>query len=308
MTDEQQFKRLARRLKWRRWVITILIAFVVCVGTLGVGLKIMDTRSRQATAWENNYFDLVGTLLSPNIRVSDQYLTNRTMGSGQLVSHRYKQIEGQRLVWSPLVANYSWLTGPETPSAFNSTDDERNAAYNRVTQQRVPIFYNCRYHPSTQARDYHLAHDLKKVQRTPNRITEMALTFDQPLTYDQIRKRLPRGVHAVWYWLGVPKGADTTTMENNFLGVQASGPQGELTTRDYRYFRQTLVRADRSKIDLNGLFAYGGRYARHYPTPKTAKFAGAIVTGKSDDFRQLGQPQWVAASSVGYFQAVATFK
>jgi len=310
MTEEEKFKRLARRVKIRRWLMMIGIALAIFLLLTGIGLQLVLKSTKRASAANNAYLDVVDTMLSPNIKVSDQYLGNTTIMGGQVISHRYKEVEGQRVAWSPVTADYSWLRGANIPNALNSTDEGNHAMYDRMTQQRVPRFYNLRH--SVSHADEQITQDLKQVDKSRGQVAEVALTFKEPLTYRQIQQRLPQGVHAVWYWAGIAGTASGTHMDNDYVGVQATKTTGQLTNSDYQLFRQATRRAKKSdyQMEFDGfeVFKYGSQYAKTYPRLSDAKFAGVIATGTSVNFKRLGQPRWIAASSVGYFQAEKVFK
>lgn len=295
--EGQQFKKLARRVKWQRWLVTVGITVVVMIiGGLAF-LQFTKVRSQRATNQINASFDVTDTIMSPNIQVSDQYLFGNSFSGGTVVSHRYKEIDGAREAWSPLQASYTWLLGSST-DAVNPTDITDTAAYDRVTQKKIPLFYNLR----VKSPNVKVAHEVKQVAKTRHYRAEVALTFKTPLTVSQIQKNLPAGVHANWYWAGVSGKADTTSMDNNFVGVQAE-KANHLTTTDYQAFRRAAMK-NKSGLtyDKFDVLHYANQYARKYPQLSQAKFAGVIVTGNSEKFKSLVQSNWLYASSVGYFQ------
>jgi hypothetical protein len=203
MTSNQEFKRLARRVKLRRWGMTILIAGVVCLGLGFMTVQTLNALTRKASDRDNAFMSDVAEIMAPNIQISDQYLVNNKLFSGQVLSHRYKDIEGQRVAWSPMTAGYSWAQGGHLPTALNATDEQGARVYDRVTQQKVPVFYNvARKRQAGQLTGSHPLQELGQVERTKGQVAEVALTFQHPLTYRQIQQRLPQGVHAAWYWLG----------------------------------------------------------------------------------------------------------
>lgn len=315
MTSNQEFKRLARRVKLRRWGMTILIAGVVCLGLGFLTVQTLNALTRKASDRDNAFMSDVAEIVAPNIQISDQYLVNNKLFSGQILSHRYKDIEGKRVAWSPMTADYSWAQGGHLPTALNATDEQGARVYDRVTQQKVPVFYNvARKRQAGQLTGSHPLQELGQVERTKGQVAEVALTFQHPLTYRQIQQRLPQGVHAAWYWLGVSGKADTTVMANNFVGLQAGNARGRLTQQDYRAFRDVARTASHQAtaagFTLNGFapFKYAGQYVQRYPQLTTARFAGVIVTGTSAHLKQLGTPSWVAASAAGVVTPQTTVK
>ncbi|HIW72246.1 MAG TPA: anti-sigma factor [Candidatus Levilactobacillus faecigallinarum] len=305
------FKKLAQRTKWRRTGMMVEIALVASLMVGAGGIQYIKVAAKRQTAQENRFFDLASQVMAPNIQSSDQFISNNGLVTTQLTSHRYKQIEGQRIPWSPMVATYSWWGGAPLPTRLNSLDGDRSS-YDVVTQQKVPVFYNDHRRLDKGEPRQLAVQEVQQVARNRGYVAEAALSFEHPLTYQQIRQKLPVGVHPAWYWLGVTGDADTTLMDNNFLGIQAETAQGSLTTRGYQEFRQQLAQASRSGFSLTygtfNVFQYAGKYAKKHPTLATARFAGAIVTGESSRFKALDQAAWVEASSVGVFQRQQTIR
>lgn len=309
MNDEKKFRQLAMRVKVVRWLITIGIVIVVLlVGAIG-GYWWTQKKAGQESRREDRFIEQVSTVMSPNIEVSDRYLADTNFMGGKVTSHRYKDIEGYREAWSPIVQPYSWTwLGNQSGDTLNSTDTTNHAAYDRLTQHKIPLFYN----PKVKHPDVQRAADVNRVARTKGAVAEVAVSFAHPLTYTQIQQRLPKNLHAVWYWIGVGPKADATFMDNNFLGVQADSQGHMVATKDenyYRSFRQTLKQLDVGYGYNNfNIGEYAHKYAKQYPTLKTAKFAGVIVTGDSENFKPLANADWIYASSAGFFQQRTAIK
>lgn len=305
MNEEQQFKRLATKVKIRRWLMTAVIAVVVMVIGGGSFVGYTKIASQKASTALNKYFDITHEILAPNIQYSDQYLANTSFFGGTLVSHQYKEIEGYRETWSPERANYSWTRGVQLPDMLNSADSnqQRTALYDRETTHKIPMFFNLK----TVSPNIKPTQELKKVTAVKGHVAEIALTFKQPLTYRQIQDKLPANLHAVWYWIGISGHSDATLVDNNYLGVQGS-QTGKLNAAKYRYFHKMLLAAKDKEGGYGDTFAYAGRYAKSHATLAQAKFTGVIVTGNSEAFKALKEANWIAASSVGYFQARTAIK
>lgn len=297
MNEEQQFNKLARRVKWRRWGVTIGLILVVMIGVGLAFVQMTKVKSKQASDEINRWFDVSNAVLSPNIQISDQYIENSDFFGGTVVSHRYKDIEGAHENWSANREPYTWLLGGGN-GAINSADITDTAAYDRVTQHKIPLFYNV----NRQKSEVRRAHEVRQVIRQRHYLAEVALTFKQPLTLKQIHAKLPAGVHAQWYWAGVSGKADATMMDNNFVGFRGAR-QAQGAAENYKWFRREALTTP-SGMSYNGfdVMAYAHKFAKRYPQLGQAKFAGVIVTGKSAAFTPLSQAKWVAASSVGYFQ------
>jgi len=310
MNESKKFRRLALWVKIRRWGITVLIAILVVLAAMPVAYKLTQMRAAKESNEIMRTMEMDNELMAPNIEVSDHYLGNTSVMGGQVISHRYKDIEGYRIPWSPVIQNYSWLTSGGGDALSNATDQSTTALYDRVTEQKIPMFFNARAtRPNLKA-----THDLRKVAATKGAVVEMALTFKQPLTYQQVRAKLPAKVHPQWYWIGVSGTADPTSMDNNLLGynVKNLAHPERLSQDNYRRFYLGLVKAGETASGMSydgfNIYKYAGQYAKRYPKGSQAKFAGVIVTGNSEGFQSLTKANWIYASSAGFFRQRSVIK
>lgn len=306
MNESKKFRRLARWVKIRRWLITVGIAVIVVGAALPIAYKLTQMRAAKESNAIMQAMTLNQEIMAPNIQTSDQYLGNTSIMGGEVISHRYKEIEGYRVPWSTASGNYTWLGGggDTLANATDWGDTADGGLYDRLTQQKIPLFYNTR----VKKPEIKVTQAISQVARSQRAVAEMAITFKQPLTYQQIRAKLPAKLHAQWYWIGVDGQADSTMMDNNFLGLQVPSVKhsGRLTTADYQPFVAALREEGQASSGMSydkfDLSKFARKYVKQHPTLRQAKFAGVIVTGNSEDFTALTQANWIYASSVGIFK------
>ncbi|WP_407887507.1 sigma factor regulator N-terminal domain-containing protein [Levilactobacillus sp. N40-8-2] len=313
MNESNKFRRLAWWVRIRRWGITVAIVVLVILVALPVAYKLTQIRAAKESNEIMQQMTLDDEIRSPNIEISDRYLGNTSPMGGQVISHRYKEIEGYRIPWSPRINNYSWLIG-RGDDLTGSTDwgDATGAGlYDRVTQQKMPVLFNAKVKKS----EVTPTNDIAKVAQTKNAVAEVAVTFKQPMTYHQVRATMPARVHVQWYWIGVTGKADSTMIDNDLLGVQAPSPishPGKLTPADYAKFakglRQAGKEAGQGSYDGFNSNRFAGEYGGKYRTLNQAKFAGVIVTGNSEAFHALTKANWIYASSAGFFKQRSVIK
>ncbi|ETY73122.1 sigma factor regulator N-terminal domain-containing protein [Lactiplantibacillus fabifermentans] len=306
MNDEVDFKKLARRVKFRRWLVTIFIAIAVSIGVIVGGYVFSQRLASKASLSTMNLTMDLETVLSPNIKSSDAYLTDGTFMGGNITSHRYKEIEGYRVAWSPVKMHFSGVLGNSGFESYNTTDVSKTGVYDRITQQKIPMLYNLKADQSQEV--VKAPHELGKVAQSKNMIAEVGITFKRPMTYAQIQAKLPANLHSEWYWIGVSGDVATSGLDNNLAGVQASNSNGKLTNGAYQDFRKAMVKVHKSGIDWSvgnySVIKHGTNYVNHHTKLSQAKFAGIIVTGKSENFKAINGANWIYASSVGYFEPV----
>lgn len=314
MNESEKFRRLAFWVKVRRWVITAVITVIVILVAMPVAYKLTQIKAGKESREIIQQMSLDNEIMSPNIKTSDQYIDNTSMMGGQVVSHRYKEIEGYRIPWTAVVNSYSWLGIGGSNMAANATDwGDRpgSGLYDRTTQQKIPVFFN----PQFKKPEVKVTADIDKIAQTKDAVAEVAVTFKRPMSYRQVRAKLPAKLHAQWYWIGASGRADTTMMDNNILGIQVMAPvthPSRLSPSDYDRFAKGLAAAGKLAPGMNydgfDLDEFAGKYERKYPTLDQAKFAGVIVTGNSEAFRPLDKANWIYASSAGFFKQRSVIK
>lgn len=306
MNDGKEFKRLAQGIKIRRWGITIVLIVGIVLGMTGVTYKLTQVKASRESSSLMRYMYVIGEIMSPNIQHDDLRLADTNLMGGKVVSHRYKEIEGQRFPWSTSSSNYSWLLNSGQTDLISRTSANFGpSSYDQDTQQKIPSFYNLKM----QKHSMKVVHEAKEVAKTKGAIAEVALTFKQPMTYDEIQGKLPKELHATWYWLGAKGDTDVTYVDNNYLGFSAND-QGKLTKGDYFRLRGTLEAAKPYHLvyDNFDVFKYAWQYAKKHPNFETAPFSGVIVTGNSRNFKKLVKADWVVASSAGIVAPKTTIK
>ncbi|MEY2375953.1 anti sigma factor C-terminal domain-containing protein [Lentilactobacillus buchneri] len=292
MNQDKQFEKLAFRIKLKRWVITILLIIILFPIMTAVGYKITQSFSARQSSGLMKEMEIQQDLMSPNIQNSDLVIGNSNIGGGTVVSHQYKDIDGYHLPWQTVEGKYNWLY--HEIQTDNLVDTDNQAAYTRTTQTKIPLFYNNRVKSPNVSKAY----EVKKISQMKNYVGEVALTFRHPMTYSQILQKLPKGIQANWFWLGVNSKADPTIEDNCFLGIQSFN--GKLGPNDYKGFRKSLQSAKNlGTYNSFSITDYAHGFAKKYPTLNQARFSGIIITGKTENFKPLVNQNWITESSVG---------
>ncbi|RHW44883.1 anti-sigma factor [Bombilactobacillus bombi] len=313
MDENQKFENLARKVKIKRWLWTIgLIVILVPLVMIGFD-KITGHLVRQQSNQLFKKMDMRSTIMAPNIQTSDRLLADDNNQHGKIISHRYKEIDGYRIPWSSVEGRYDLFTNAialsnvvDSHSQTQKSHKIKVLDYDRTTQTKIPLFYNNQYQAHLKADSLVKPQELPRVAQMSNYVAEVALTFKQPLTYQAIQQKLPQNLHANWYWIGTNKHNSLEVANNNYLGIQAYN--NRISNHDYQDFRKLLAQAQ--TLGLTETFTlnndqpykpaqYAAYYAKKYPDLKKARFYGVIVTGQSENFKQLENADWISASSTG---------
>lgn len=140
------------------------------------------------------------TIASPNTQIDSQVISNSSIFGGEVVTNQSKNIDGYIVPWSSLRSKYSLFKqsidyNELMPSWYHSS--KNSYEYNRQTKQKVATFYN------PKIEDYYdgVKNELNDIQAIEDSVAEVAISFDQPYTYNEVKKMFPSDVNVVWLYL-----------------------------------------------------------------------------------------------------------
>lgn len=185
----------------RKQLVTIsCVSIIIFLTMSGMLVFILD---KVAT---NNYHELdqslftYQTIASPNTQIDSQVIANSSILGGEVVTNQSKNIDGYMVPWSSLRSKYSVL-GNEIdfnellPSWYHSS--KNSYEYNRQTKQKVATFYN----PAIENYYDGVKNELKELKNMDDSLAEVAISFDQPYLYSEVKKMFPENVNVVWLYL-----------------------------------------------------------------------------------------------------------
>ncbi|WP_283679835.1 sigma factor regulator N-terminal domain-containing protein [Lentilactobacillus sp. Marseille-Q4993] len=277
------FKKMALKVRIRRIIFTIMLIMLFTPILMAVGYKVTQSMSAKQSNKLFQEMTIINEVSSPNIEVSDQFIDHSDFMGGEVVSHRYKDIEGQRIPWSPLQGNYSWNQSEFNFSTFSSIDSEGAATYDRITQRKIPQFYSLDSH--------NLPEDATKLAKLKGAVSEVGVTFTSSMSYRKIKKIMPKGVHVKWYWLGSDKSKTEIDVEAMQLGFSEAG-NGESASGNFAEYRHGIKELSASNERMK-------RYSKVSSDLNKVKIKGVIVTGDSQMMGKLVNKSWILATSAG---------
>jgi hypothetical protein len=307
-----------RRTILRNAVISALVLFFLIILLGFTWLSIM----RWSEANARRDIELFSEITSPNIEESGVQQEGNGLFEGILTFNRYKEIEGIPVDWSERVMTYSLFggvsrfAGDHSPIQIQDESVGQLKSYDRETKQRMLNFY----HPEVE---YNLiANELGELESFSDvTIAEVALSFDQSYTPEEVRDSLPEGLTLKWYWTDTYSTADIERM--NVHQDQAgegnstrSNTSPELATEVYG-FGEIIENPSMSEqrfinnIEV-GLSIEDGKYFGEFErihnnlkgestslTEDKIKIIGAVVTGAATDLPLLENLEMIRASVIG---------
>jgi hypothetical protein len=167
-----------------------------------------------------------------------------------------------------------------------------------------------------------LPNDLADVVKTSNRVIEVGISFDKPYTYKEVQKMLPDNLNQAWYWVseGVQKTKSIQHLHVEHLDDEIFAPTvtfGYSNVSDFKYGDLRLGEYWKGNKGLEQVFnALQKKYAvkmdkeeqtilsdilanNHLKNKTNMLLNGIVLTGRSENFKQLEGQSWVRAASAG---------
>lgn len=168
------------------------------------------------------------------------------------------------------------------------------------------------FHPAIKYEQY--AHDLNELNKVNNnKWIEMALSFDQPYTYEEVVSMLPADVTLQWNWVNTYSAEEMKSLqdyktadseyppifkEQDVVGFPSISKNGETIQNPINSFMETLDLAR----DKGG--SYREDYEHIYNTLKKdqapyIEIIGVVVVGDKQQLQSLVNQNYIKASSFG---------
>lgn len=191
-------------------------------------------------------------------------------------------------------ANYS-LTGAFNAGA-SDVFSKNKLLYDRGNLQKIPQFYNTKVKFSKNDVKTSPSQDLKYLNQLNDKVIEVAITFDKPYTYKEIKTMLPKNLKQNWLWIGTYTTLDTSQWPNQF-GTDTENIHSAINT-------MFNVSKNSPHVGINNVNIYSDldnylKDNKHIKDVDQLSFAGIILTGKSENFNSLKGKKWIYGSSLG---------
>ncbi|MCX2666805.1 anti sigma factor C-terminal domain-containing protein [Leuconostoc mesenteroides] len=331
MNDNQTFEKLIKKTKTKNTLKGILISslstiIVFLIILVGANLFVSNTMSKQLQL-QNQKLNIENIAFSPNIFTTRQHTTAIAWTKSTITETRIKNIDGYHIYYPEKTLQFG-LSGTQTFSRDDVDVYKANPsiiAKNTKTQEKEPIFFSRSaksiYKNSKKPTLYTPpTHEAKTLSTMKNTLAEVALTFDKPYSYSEIKKMIPDNVMINYYWVGFGKSnTSTIASAGNYIGLNASddgkGSLQEGSTKNntytgYRGLKQALTDSISLQLashisDKNYISSIKSQLSSNL---STAKFSGVIVTGKTDNLQSLDDLNFVFASNVGLTTPIVPYE
>ncbi|KHD44802.1 sigma factor regulator N-terminal domain-containing protein [Streptococcus hongkongensis] len=290
--------KLAIKRKRLTLLKTVLFSLLACLLLILICFKGLSSLTAKNGQKVYHHFQQLSEIAYPNISYDSLYYYPSGQFTGKVHADRFKDIDGIPISYSPFEANYS-LSG-----TFESSAEESSAnsyLFDRGTRQKVPQFFNTNVKFENGEVKSSPSHDLPYVTNMPNQLIEMAITFDKPYTYKELKTMLPKNLKKNWLWIGSKTTLDTSTWATSYQ----FGTNPEVLDNPQHFLKNLkLVSKEGSKVIINNVDVYSDldNYVKEFQNTQNGEqltFSGIILTGKSENFKELEGKKWIYASSIG---------
>ena len=293
---EKALKKAIKKARWMQWLIiapvTVVILFIISIILLVSAYKIGNEISSVQHAHLHKRLFLTNSIMQPNVRIDSQVTRDGSMFGGTLVTNRSKDINGYLVPWSTLESQYTWFTAKIDQNELipgSYSNGTTRYEYDKQTKQKVANFY----HPDVAEYYDGVQNHLPQLLEMENYVAEMAISFREPMTFNEIKAFVPNNLNIVWFYMV----SRITNEKNGPSGVQVYG------------YNDTNISEDGYKQFMNNLVEYHGKYMDSYMNDYIAdnkdkpfnevKVLGVLLTGRTENFAPLLGHEAVRGASVG---------
>lgn len=239
----------------------------------------------------NDSLYLHNRIAEPNIQIDSQVIRNHSVMGGEVVTNRSKEVAGYLVPWSTLTSTYSVVGGSVDHNEMirgQQHSEEAIYEYDKQTKQKVASFY----HPRIKDYSGGVTHDLATIGQLENHVAEVALSFDQPYTWQELSKTLPDTIQVKWLYMFSELLDESKGRSGGLIfGFSSEGDIDE----NFQQFIEDLEAYDQSEPSQFASFLESEKGKKG----DEAAILGVIVTGKTSELAKISELEFIRGSSIG---------
>ncbi|MBP1042646.1 anti sigma factor C-terminal domain-containing protein [Vagococcus sp. BWB3-3] len=281
------FKRAKRKQVAKILFISILTVLVM--------IPLMIIASDRLAAFHsdrlNEHLFLHNRIAEPNVQIDSQVLRNSTVIGGEVITNRSKEVAGYLIPWSTLTSTYSVIGGSVDYNEMIpgwQYSKVNGYEYDKQTKQKVASFY----HPEVKTYYDGVKQELAMIEQLDNQVAEVALSFDQPYTWQEVSKQLPDTISVKWFYL-------FSEIKEESMGPSGMEKFGFANEGDMDEAYQQFIE-DIESYDQNDDSVFKEFLAKEKGKKgDEAKILGVMVTGKTSELAKIKDLPFIRGSSIG---------
>lgn len=293
--DIKEIINKAKRKSLIRNIVITTICLLV-LGTLMILGNAAIVRNAGEKAVKSN--DLLVEIMQPNVKISSIKF-NYGILSGDYTFQKYKLIEGKVVPWGEEQNTFNVLARNE-PSALITNNDVVENKYNPTNGQRTMLFYHPWFEYTT------IENDLSLIEGAPeNAVMEVAVSFDQPFSVNEIQDFLNLKEKITWYWVNEYNQKDREQLAGEHssgdsyvfgFNAQTLRGEGDIVVQNEEGYMDSL-----NRLKSQGSYDYivDRLLDSLKQNQKEGLILGVVVTGTKEELLKLKEEKHVRGISLG---------
>jgi Sigma factor regulator N-terminal/Sigma factor regulator C-terminal len=288
---DNSLKGALKKAKRKQLLIIVITSMIVVLILLPILYKTGNYFAAKSSRSLHEQLFLHNEIAEPNIKIDSQVTSNSSMFGGNIVTNRSKNINGYLVQWSTLTSSYDWfrikIDHNELIPGFYWSDMEFYE-YDKQTKNKVATFY----HPSIQGY-FDVQNEIGEISQMENHVAEVAISFDQPYTLQEIQTKIPDNLNIVWLYM------------TSQIADESKGPTGmpvygfnptDSPKEAYTSFIHALEKyAENSGNETIQEFLKLNKSKQF----DEVKILGVMLTGQTQNFKALETQKFIRGASVG---------
>ncbi|GAB6562506.1 anti-sigma factor [Bacillus cereus] len=277
----------------RKQLLKIIItSIIVVIMLIPIIYKVGNYFAAKSSTKLHESLFLHNAIAEPNVQIDSQVTSNSTMFGGNIISNRSKNINGYVVPWNTLTSSYGWLrinidTNELTPGFYWS--DTEFYEYDKQTKKKFATFYN----PAIKEYFDGVQNELGEVSQMNNYVTEVAISFNQPYTLQEIKEKIPDNLNIVWLYMTSPiRDESKGPAGMPVYGFNPDKSPGEA----YKEFVDSLNQYDDDGHDKDIQKFLKSNKDKPFDQ---VKILGVMLTGRTENFKALENQDFIRGASVG---------
>lgn len=290
---DTSLKDALKKAKRKQLLKIVITSIIVVIILLPVIYKTGNYFAAKSSTKLHEWLFLHNEIAEPNIQIDSQVTSNSSMFGGNIVTNRSKNINGYLVPWSTLTSSYDWIGFHIDHNELIPGSDWYNGTefyqYDKQTKNKVATFYN----PSIKNYYDGVQNDLGAISQMENYVAEVAISFDQPYTLQEIQAKIPDNLNIVWLYM-------TSPIVDESKGP-AGGPVYGFDPSDspkdaYNSFIEAIKKYDASGDDETIQKFLNSNKDKQFDE---VKISGVMLTGQAQNFKALENQDFIRGASVG---------
>ncbi|QPR76478.1 sigma factor regulator N-terminal domain-containing protein [Bacillus tropicus] len=289
---DTSLKSALKKAKRNQLFKNIITSIIVVIMLIPIIYKVGNYFAAKSSTKLHERLFLHNDIAEPNVQIDSQVTSNSSMFGGNIISNRSKNINGYVVPWNTLTSSYGWIrinidSNELTPGFYWSNKEFYE--YDKQTKKKFATFYN----PAIKEYFDGVQNELGEVSQMNNYVAEVAISFNQPYTLQEIKEKIPDNLNIVWLYMISPIGDES----KGPAGMPVYGFNPDKSPEEaYKEFVDSLNQYDDDGDDETIQKFLKSNKGKPFDQ---VKILGVMLTGKTENFKALENQDFIRGASVG---------